>query len=344
MHVINLMLSASGGGLEQSAVDYACMLRHRHHQVTSIVSSKCVYINDVKRYSSKTYLLENKGVWDMLAARRLKRMLRASKAQAVICHGNRAFTMARKARLKHVPIIVVTHNTKIKPLAKADAVFAITHDMHQHVTRQRIKAGALYYVPNMARIPMQPAPFRFFQSPIHIVTLGRLSHEKGIDILLDAIAALKADKDVPDIRITIGGEGPERKTLEKQVRSLGLESCVTFAGWIDERDVFLRQADIFCYPSRRETFGIALAEAMGAGIPCVATDCSGPSELIPSRAEGIITGKNDPAALAEALTMTIRMSELDIKKQQEAAFLSVSRHNISNVSAALDQALESILK
>ncbi|MBI2285503.1 glycosyltransferase family 4 protein [Candidatus Saccharibacteria bacterium] len=123
----------------------------------------------------------------------------------------------------------------------------------------------------------------------HIVFLGRLVKRKGCLSLLKAFALLK--KTVPDIRLTVAGDGPQRPALERYVGQQKLGSSVNFTGFIKEKDKprLLAGADIACFPSLYgESFGIVLIEAMAAGAkvvlagqnPGYASVLSGQEELL----------------------------------------------------------------
>lgn len=344
MHIVNIMLSRTRGGLEQSAADYAEMLRQRHMQVTSIVSSECFYLEKIKNSSGKTFLLDNKNQWDLFAIRRLKAILRTAKPDAIICHGNRAISIARRAKKSKTPLIAVTHNTKIKALKKADAVFAVTKNMHNFSINHGVKINKLHYVPNMADIPMQPTPYKHPQNPLIIGSLGRLSYEKGIDVLIDAFALLQEDTGLPDMRLHIGGDGSEYKALVKQVKKNGIEKSVKFEGWIEQRDIFLRKLDIYCLPSRRETFGISLVEAMARGVICIAANCDGPQEILTHNKDGFLISSNNPQVLADTIRSIIEKKEDDRKALGIHAFSRASDYNIATVSAALSDALHKVIE
>jgi glycosyltransferase involved in cell wall biosynthesis len=104
-------------------------------------------------------------------------------------------------------------------------------------------------------------------------------------------------------------EGYRRK-VEERIGRLGMESRVRLLG--ERRDVadLLRAADCFCLPSRHEILPIALLETMAAGVPVVATDVGGVSELVRDGLDGFVTRSGDAAALAAALSALAGDSEL----------------------------------
>lgn len=95
---------------------------------------------------------------------------------------------------------------------------------------------------------------------------GRMSPEKNLPLLLGATARMRDGKTL----VLLVGDGPERTKLERQVASLGLKDRVRFVGACGDVRQYLRAADVFAFPSRSESFGCSLAEALACGLPVVA--------------------------------------------------------------------------
>ncbi len=102
-----------------------------------------------------------------------------------------------------------------------------------------------------------------------VIFVGRLIPEKGVDILLRALADLKSE--MPDVKAVIVGDGPERAKLEGIAKALNLEDNVFFTGFLPyERVIALMKASkVFVLPSRREGFGMVALEAMACGLPAI---------------------------------------------------------------------------
>ena len=133
-----------------------------------------------------------------------------------------------------------------------------------------------------------------------IVAIGRLTHQKGFDLLLTAFAV--AARNHPTWKLRIIGGGPLRAELEQQSNELDLAHQVHFAGPASNVPDELARASVFVLSSRAEGFPVALIEAMAAGLAVVAFDCqTGPAEIIRNRHDGILVRANDVAGLAAAL-------------------------------------------
>jgi glycosyltransferase involved in cell wall biosynthesis len=130
--------------------------------------------------------------------------------------------------------------------------------------------------------------------------MGRLSVEKGFDLLIEAFGRVAAHR--PDWSLTILGDGPERARLECLAAELHLEYRVSLPGRVADPLPLLADAQAFALPSRYEGFPNALLEAMAAGLPSVAFDCpSGPSDIIADGWNGLLVPAGDVGQLSAAL-------------------------------------------
>ncbi len=135
-----------------------------------------------------------------------------------------------------------------------------------------------------------------------IVTLGELKPLKGQrDFVL---AANEIVKRVPDCHFVIAGKDNSidqrfRRELKRLVRVLGLDDRFLWLDWLDDLAPLLAAADIFVSPSHTESFGLAILDAMAAGIPVVATETDGAKELIDGK-DALVPVK-DPLALSRTI-------------------------------------------
>ena len=143
------------------------------------------------------------------------------------------------------------------------------------------------------RIREEDGSFRF-------IAVGSLLPIKGYDLLIRSFA----DSGLRNrhCKISFVGDGPERQRLELLVEECGLTQSVTFLGRMKKEEIvrMLRDSDAFIVSSHSETFGVACIEALSQGLPCIATKCGGPEEILTEK-DGVLIEPDDQEALKEAL-------------------------------------------
>jgi glycosyltransferase involved in cell wall biosynthesis len=133
-----------------------------------------------------------------------------------------------------------------------------------------------------------------------IAAVGRLVPQKGFDLLLEAFA--KAKDAIPEWKLVLWGEGPDRAALEAQRDRLGLAARVEMPGITSRPGEWIAHTDIFVLSSRFEGWGLVVGEAMAAGLPVISFDCEwGPAEMIERGRSGILVPNGDVDALAASL-------------------------------------------
>ena len=145
---------------------------------------------------------------------------------------------------------------------------------------------------------------------------GALVKRKSPHTLIEAAAQLhsrcqqeqhaKRPSQAPPLHYLICGDGPLRGELEGRVRALGLASVFHFAGFCRDLPAYLAAADIFVHTPVREGLGVAVLEAMAAGLPVVASRVGGIPDLITDGETGLLISIQDPSALRSALLQCIQ--------------------------------------
>jgi len=135
-----------------------------------------------------------------------------------------------------------------------------------------------------------------------VVTVGRLTTQKRIDLLLRAMAELH--RNGKSLSLTVVGDGPERSALERQAAELGIGSDTRFLGTVPPKQMqeAVGDADVFAFPAVGEGLGLAAVEALLLGIPVVAAkDGGGVTDVVPSSGAGRVVAGDNPRALANAI-------------------------------------------
>ncbi len=143
-----------------------------------------------------------------------------------------------------------------------------------------------------APLPRDPAPA---DGPVNVLYSGRITREKGVDLLADSFLAARALD--PRLHLVLAGGGPEQQSLAAR-----LGEHASFLGWLEGADLAraYTEADLFLFPSATDTFGQVILEAQASGLPVVAVAAGGPLSLIEDGVTGLLCPP-DCAALAQAV-------------------------------------------
>ncbi len=156
------------------------------------------------------------------------------------------------------------------------------------------------WIANGLAVPAVPANAVPDGPPV-VVGVGRLSPEKGFDVLLRAFTTVLGD--APDSRLVLAGRGLAEDSLEDLAAELGIADAVDFVGWVPRGDVtrLLDQASVVAVPSRQEGFGLIAAEAAFRERPVVATRVGGLPEVVEDGVTGLLVDPDSPEQLAGAV-------------------------------------------
>lgn len=280
--------------------------------------------------------------------RQLRRAIQTSRPHAVISFlsTTNVLTLAATRNLG-LPVVVAERiDPREEPLAapwagmrrllypRANALVVQTPDVADWAVRL-VAADKVHVIPN----PILPVTCSSEDDPAApewltglgctVLAMGRLTRQKGFDLLLQAFA--KCLPRHPEWSLVILGEGEERHSLETLARDLGISDHVVLPGHVSEPARVLRHADLFVLASRYEGFPNALLEAMVWGVPVIATDCpSGPRHIVRDGVDGLLVSREDVEALA--LAMQHLMSMPDTRHQFGARAVDVvQRFSIGDV-------------
>ncbi|MGP3952693.1 glycosyltransferase [Streptomyces sp. 7N604] len=182
------------------------------------------------------------------------------------------------------------------------------------------------FMPNpLPFMPGEPSP----RTEKAVISMGRLTDQKGIDMLLDAWA--EAAPLHPDWTLRIYGSGEDEEMLRKQCTSLGLDDSVEWMGRTNDVPGALRRGSLFVQSSRGEGFPLALMEAMATAVPCAAFDCApGVREIIRDGEDGLLAPPGNTTELARRLDELVSDRELR-DRMGEAARSNVQRYVPSEI-------------
>lgn len=184
-----------------------------------------------------------------------------------------------------------------------DAVAAVSRPQVEELVASGVPAARIHHLPNAWAAHAPPLPPAEARSRLgvpadvfHLGWVGRLGHEKGADVLLDALALLD---DLPVVASVVGA-GREESALRARAESLGVAGRVRWHGLVAEAGPLFSAFDTFVLSSRTEGTPIALFEAMEARVPVIAAAVGGVPDVV-SPAEALLVPAEDPARLAAAV-------------------------------------------
>src|SRR5690606_13599062 len=188
----------------------------------------------------------------------------------------------------------------ILPLKKASAVIAVSTFSATQI--EGIVKRPVLSIPNMvAEEFFAPNTKEKDKKNFTFFTLGRMVEQKGIPVLLDAIARINN----PDLNFRIGGAGEELANYKRKSEELSLKN-IEWLGELgrEEALVEFQNCDAFVLPSLHESMGVVFAEAIACGKPIIATNCGGPESIV-NESNGVLADVGNSKDLAEKINWMV---------------------------------------
>lgn len=181
----------------------------------------------------------------------------------------------------------------------------------------------------------------FSQRLIRLVSTGTLNENKNHAFLLSVVKQLLAKG--RQVRLDILGDGPLFKPLEKQIRSYNLENIVHLHGMTQHVEYFLQNGDVYVHASVKESFGLALAEALSVGLPVVSLDAKGNRDIVEEGSNGFLVSSHDPEIFADKILAVVKDENTYIEFSNRA-FESAGKYEITQYADNLERLYRKELK
>ncbi len=235
---------------------------------------------------------------------------------------------------------------------EAYAVICCSHYMVRELQRIfQVPKDKLYMIPNGVKVEMfsehHPNLQEFRGSHAHpdeqiIYYVGRLVHEKGVQVLLDAVPKVLAR--MPKTKFVISGKGPGERELHQRAAQLGVANRIHFTGFIDDvtRNSLYRVADVAVFPSLYEPFGIVALEAMAAQVSLVVSDIGGFAEIIAHGKNGMTSYAGNSQSLADNIVTLLQAPEFAKKLRYQAYQDILNKYQLSKIAEQTAQVYQAM--
>ncbi len=293
---------------------------------------------------------------DVSTSVRLAAMIRQYRPSLIVTHEYKSNLYGHLAsRITGVPHLVHYHGATAEDvkvrlynaidrwvLRRAQGVITVSNETKRRLVAAGVDEAKVHVVINaVSESAFEPVPFVSKESepsePFAICA-GRLSYEKGVDILIEALAQLKEEG--TRLNMLIYGEGPEEERLRALIDRHGLADSVKLVGFQKDLRGPFGAAAFLVIPSRSEGFPLVLLEAWAQGAPVVATPVGGLPDLIADNENGVLATKAEPKAVAEAIHRALRMPDFRSRCGAAGKQLVQEKYNFDIQVARLEDIYE----
>jgi glycosyltransferase involved in cell wall biosynthesis len=332
MHIVHLTASTFFGGPERQMLGLAGALPRwvRSSFVSFSEGGRSAeFLNQVREAGHGVIPLESDFPRVRATLRELCDRLRDASAQLLLSHGYKSNILGRiVARKLGIPIVGVSRgwtgeSWKVSSyewldrihLRFMDRVVCVSEGQAKKVRRLRVDRSRIRVIPNGARLnsfrdtdPEDRDRLRSFFPDFRdgdriVLTAGRLSPEKGFDILIEASAKVRTE--MPRTFFILFGEGSEKTKLQSLIVKYKLADCFVLGGFRGDLDRFLPWVDLVVSSSHTEGLPNVLLEAASASRPIVATRVGGTPEVVGHRVNGLLVPAGNADELARAMVTVL---------------------------------------
>jgi glycosyltransferase involved in cell wall biosynthesis len=319
LKVAHVVLSLSPGGLERVVCTLVASPRMQAAKpLIYCLETAGELAKGIEADGGRVVAMRRRPGFDVKLFFRLARLFRQERLRVIHTHGLDSLWYAGTAAwLARVPIRIHTqHNSRLIAATLKDrlkfrlaaramtSVVPVSREVERVVRLLGAPAARVQTILNGVRTPeVVSSGVAGSGNPV-VGVVARLSPEKGVHILLEAMPAVL--RDVPAARLLVLGDGPERARLEALAGTLGIKGSVEFVGYREDVESWLPRFDVFVLPSLTEGIPLALLEAMASARAVVATAVGGVPEVVCNGESGILTSPGDPPALAAAIVKLLR--------------------------------------
>lgn len=236
----------------------------------------------------------------------------------------------------------------VRVVREVDRAVAVSEYVRRDIASYGIDAAKISVIPNGVDTttyrPMPPTlRDRLGGFDPLLLYVGRVIPQKGLPLLIDALASLAADH--PRLGLALVGRGKMTEDLRADARRRGVEDRIAFVGFLEDSllPAAYASADVFVLPSVWEVFGIVLVEAMACGVPAVASDAGGIPEVVADGSTGLLFPRGDARALADRLRTVAEDEPLRKRMAAEARRRAVEVFDWDRIAERTESFYESLI-
>ena len=356
MRILQLKTSATRGGAETMLLQLTRGLVRRDYEIMTILGEEGWLFDRMNEEGLSCRVMPLTSQMGLISVRGLSHIIREYRPDVILSHGSRVnFFGALAALGSGVPTISVEHN--MDSWRKSSRIFraidrwtarrnvgriAVSKAVGSMLVEMGLFDGdEIEVIPNGVEFPMMSTcidesyirrQHGVDVDDIVIVTVARLTQQKGHRYLIESLPEIT--QAFPRVKCLFLGDGDMAAELKAQVDNMGLGRFVVFAGSVDGVWVILQACDLFVLPSLWEGLPVSVIEAMGVGVPVIATDVAGTPEVVHHEKTGMLVPPQDSSALA--MTVIDLLGDEDKCSKLAGAGIEFARESFS-LDAVLDR-------
>jgi glycosyltransferase involved in cell wall biosynthesis len=329
--ILHIIDTTGPGGAETVFIDLATRLPKEKYRAVIVIPGKGWVYDELCYRGFTPVLLEAKGSFNWRYLLALRKIIKSERVDLIQSHllGSNVYC-ALAGLLTRKPVVTIFHGAvdvsetesfmalKFALINKgASRIVAVSENLGDEIAGRTPlnsnKMEVIYNGIDSAAFERKKSDdfrqqFAWGENDFIVGSLGNIRPAKAYDVLLQAAALLK--NQTHTCRFVIAGQGESKgklshlyKELLNLRESLGLQDHVKFIGFVDDPADFLSKIDLFLLSSSSEGFSISTIQAMASSLPVIATRSGGPEEIVTHQEDGWLVEKDNPAAIAEAISI-----------------------------------------